>query len=304
MAKLKLITHNGSFHADDLFACATLMLLMKKRKQRYEIIRTRDKGLVEGGDIVFDVGGIYDPEQNRFDHHQRDGAGKRDNGIPHSSFGLVWKHFGAELCDGKVRAWQSIDQKVVTPIDAIDNGVDIVEPKYKGIFPYNLDQNFLIYAPTWKETDVNTDKIFEKQAERTAELLARHIKVECDDAEGEELILKCYERAEDKRIIELDHSFSRYLYQRVLSGLPEPIYLMYQSGYTDHWKVEAVTKSPETLKSRKLFPESWRGFMIGDKGFTEVTGVSDVLFCHRSGFILSVGSREGALTLAKKALNS
>jgi uncharacterized UPF0160 family protein len=33
-----------------------------------------------------------------------------------------------------------------------------------------------------------------------------------------------------------------------------------------------------------------------------VTGVSDAQFCHQSGFFLTVGSKRGAIELARKAL--
>ena len=67
----KLITHNGSFHTDDLFACAILSIVLEDSGQKFEIIRTRDEDIVKNGDYVFDVGGIYDVENNRFDHHQK-----------------------------------------------------------------------------------------------------------------------------------------------------------------------------------------------------------------------------------------
>ena len=91
MNKTKLVTHNNSFHADDVFATATLLLVLKKNIDEVEIIRTRDRSLFESGDYVYDTGGIYDEEKNRFDHHQEGMAGERENGIPYSSFGLVWK---------------------------------------------------------------------------------------------------------------------------------------------------------------------------------------------------------------------
>src|SRR3989339_2007075 len=120
----KLITHNGSFHSDDIFACAALCLMLEKDKKKFEIIRTRDEKIIKTGDYVFDVGGIYDEKTNRFDHHQKEGAGGRENGIPYSSFGLIWKHFGIDLCGKNIDVWSMIDFKIVTPIDAVDNGVD------------------------------------------------------------------------------------------------------------------------------------------------------------------------------------
>ena len=41
MKKIIIATHSGSFHADDLFAVATLSLLLGK--ENIEVIRTRDE---------------------------------------------------------------------------------------------------------------------------------------------------------------------------------------------------------------------------------------------------------------------
>src|SRR3989344_3712170 len=97
-SKIKtIITHNGSFHSDEVFGCAVLSILFPKAK----IIRTRDEKIIEKGDIVIDVGGIYNPKKMRFDHHQKGGAGIRKDSIPYASFGLIWKTFGLKLCKDK-----------------------------------------------------------------------------------------------------------------------------------------------------------------------------------------------------------
>ena len=130
----KLVTHSGSFHTDDIFACATLSLFLEKKSEQFEIIRTRDEGIITSADYVFDVGGIYDPEKNRFDHHQKGGAGKHDDGIEYSSFGLVWDKFGEALSDSK-ETKDIIERRLVEPIDAFDNGMNLVELKHK-VVPY------------------------------------------------------------------------------------------------------------------------------------------------------------------------
>lgn len=71
--KLKIITHSGKFHADEVFATAVLEILLGKDK--VEIIRSRDNSVIDSGDYVVDVGGVYDPKTNRFDHHQEERAG-------------------------------------------------------------------------------------------------------------------------------------------------------------------------------------------------------------------------------------
>ena len=67
--KVKIITHSGSFHADEVFAVATLKLMLGKDFE-IEVIRSRDKSDWDSGDYVVDVGGVYDPSRQRFDHHQ------------------------------------------------------------------------------------------------------------------------------------------------------------------------------------------------------------------------------------------
>ena len=296
-----LVTHNGTFHADDLFACATLTLWFKKNKQPFKIIRTRDKSIIEKADIVVDVGANYDPNKGRYDHHQKEGSGSRANGIPYASFGLVWKHFGMELCDNKTDIWNLIDDHIASPIDAVDNGVDVVSQKFSGIMPYSGERTFLIYSPTWQEDESVIDDIFSQQVEKVSHILEREIKVAKDDSLGKSIIFDAYEKSANKQLIILETDFPRYLYQSVLSMLPEPLYVVYPSSHSSTWKVEAISK-PNTLESRKLFPESWRGYMDNDPKLVEATGVSDAMFCHKSGFLITVGSKTGALALAEKAL--
>lgn len=117
---MKIVTHNGRFHTDDLLAVSTLLMKFPDS----ELVRSRDEKIIESADIVVDVGHIYDPEKLRFDHHQKNGAGEHHNGIPYASFGLVWKQFGEELC-GSSDAMKIMEESIVMPVDAIDNGVPI-----------------------------------------------------------------------------------------------------------------------------------------------------------------------------------
>lgn len=299
--KHTIITHNGTFHADDIFACATLSLYLKNN---VKIIRTRDEKIIESGDYVVDVGGVYDPSTNRFDHHQKGGAGERENGIPYAAFGLVWKNFGKELCGGDARVQNLIEKKIVCHIDCVDNGVDFFNLKFKDAFAYAGDQNFLIFTPTWDEENKDNDKIFLEQVAKAKEILLRQIVVAQSDIKGVSLIKEGYENSKDKRLVILSRNFPRYLYQKTLSVLDEPVYMIMPSDHHTHWKVEAVVKNPDTLESRKPFPESWRGRLNGDKELQKLSGVDDVIFCHKGGFLVTIKSKEGAIAIAKKALES
>lgn len=72
-----IITHNGTFHADEVVAIA--LLLQNNNIYNVDIIRTRDINEVNA-DFVVDVGGIYDGVKY-FDHHQIDGGTKSSAGM-------------------------------------------------------------------------------------------------------------------------------------------------------------------------------------------------------------------------------
>src|SRR3989338_11391159 len=105
-----IATHNGVFHSDDVFAVASLLALLEATPAVSTVIRTRDEDLIRKADFVVDVGGIYDAEKNRFDHHQEGGAGKRlsaragENTIPYAAFGLVWLKFGGQIAGSETVA--------------------------------------------------------------------------------------------------------------------------------------------------------------------------------------------------------
>ncbi|KAL0394624.1 UNVERIFIED_CONTAM: hypothetical protein Slati_4428600 [Sesamum latifolium] len=90
-------THHGSFHCDEALGC--FMIRLTKRFSDAHIVRTRDPKVLETLDAVLDVGGIYDPTKDRYDHHQKGFEEVFGHGFNTklSSAGLVYKHFGKEI---------------------------------------------------------------------------------------------------------------------------------------------------------------------------------------------------------------
>lgn len=163
---MKLITHSGIGHADDLFAYSVLSTIYPDN----ELIRTRDMNVIFSEDenkIVFDVGMKYDPTNDIYDHHQNEKQ-FRDDGIPYSSFGLIWGEFGkiylkaigiSSSVLGSV--WDYVDQELVREIDIGDNGVDTPITKfltYKSnysrmigyMFAEGTDEEFIVAAASTK----------------------------------------------------------------------------------------------------------------------------------------------------------
>lgn len=290
------VTHDGSFHVDDIFATAVLSIL---NNGNIKVFRSRDSKIISKADYVYDVGGIYNPDENKFDHHQK-GRPERENGIPYSSFGLVWRKYGEVICGSKDVA-SKIDSKIVIPVDARDNGVDFIKPIFKNVFPYAVDSIFLSEYPTWKECESNLYKIFIKQVKKATVLLRREIKIAKDDVEGEKILSKEYSKAEDKRLIILDINMPRYIYQNFFCRCNEPLYVVLPSKNKSNWKIEAVRVNEDVMESRKPFPMEWRGVLDKDE-LRKISGISDIEFCHNSGFLCETVSKEGAMRLAEKAL--
>ena len=292
----KIITHNGSFHADDIFSCAAVSLTLEKKWEDFEIVRTRDEEVIASGDYVFDVGGKYDETMNRFDHHQRGGAGKRENGIEYASFGLVWKKFGTELC-GSAEAAKMIDERLASPVDAFDNGIDLVELK-RGVYPYMIQFAFTAMEPTWREKDLNNDDMFKKSVEMAKMVLKREIKHAQDALEADKAVREIYEHAEDKRIIILDKDYPSDFLE---NDFPESFFVVYPRS-DGTWGAKTVRPEADSFRNRKDFPSAWAG--LRNEEAAEATGVPDAIFCHRARFMAVARSREGAIKLAELALES
>jgi len=188
-----IITHNGKFHADDVFAVATVNLIFS---EKLRLIRTRDESLISKGDIVIDVGGVYNSKRNRFDHHQPEGAGKRKNGIPYSSLGLVWKKFGSKVCGNK-KISDYLDKKFVQQIDAVDNGFDITRHKID-VPIYDISQLIDAWVPAWDEKK-DVDRTFREAVEVAKQVLLREIIKARSKFKAEKYVKAAYHRSKDKR---------------------------------------------------------------------------------------------------------
>lgn len=293
MKEIKIATHNKHFHPDDVFAVAALSALIK---EPFKVIRTRNPLIIKNADYVVDVGGEYDEEKNRFDHHQKSGAGERENGIPYASFGLVWKKYGGEISSSDEVA-KIIEKKIVESTDASDNGVGLIKPMFDGVYQYSYWDVIFSLNPTWKEADKNYDERFMKAVESAKEILLREIEIAKHFILGKRFVEKAYSDASDKRLIILDNEYS---WKEVVNKYREPLFVIEPHFEEGQWRIIAVRDDTHSFKNRKDLPESWGGKK--DHEFASETGVPDAVFCHRNLFIAATHSKEGAIKLAKMAI--
>ena len=289
--KPTILTHDSSFHSDDVFAVATMLLIFPEA----QVVRSRDNDKIAAADYVIDVGMRYDPAKNRFDHHQPEGVGTRPNGIPYASFGLVWKEFGEKIA-GSLEAAEMVDIKLAQPLDAHDNGTVLVENKFKDVRDYTINDFLYSFLLHPHETKEDLYKIFIDLTVMARGLIEREAAKANETLRAERTVKEVYEKSEDKRILILPEEIE---WRRVVSQLPEVMFVIYPRN-DSKWSIRAVEESQYV--SKLSLPESWGG-KSGEE-LQQVTGVKDAIFCHRARFMAAAKSQEGALALAEIALNS
>ncbi|MDP2651197.1 MAG: MYG1 family protein [bacterium] len=288
---MKIVTHSGTYHADDVFAVAALLLLYPDA----EVARSRDPEVINSADIVVDVGREHNPARRRFDHHQEGGAGVRPNGIPYASFGLVWKEFGEKLAGSK-EAWELIEERLAMPIDALDNGMEIAKPVVEHIRPYSISDFLYSFLSHDNATEMSLYETFMKVVKLTKELLAREIDRAKEVITGMEEVKKILDSTEDKGVIIFDKELP---WPRVLVPHPGVLFVVSPRKEGD-WGVRSVRVKLDGFEFKKLLPLEWAG-KVGQE-LENATGVPGATFCHRGRFLIVVKDKEGAIKLAYKAL--
>jgi uncharacterized UPF0160 family protein len=292
-AAKRLITHSEEFHTDDVFATALLLDIFPDA----EVIRSRDEAVIATGDIVYDVGKVFDSSKGRYDHHQVQ-AGTRENGIVYSAFGLLWREYGIQFCDGDEQLALAIEQKLVVPIDAVDNGQDLIVPKFEAVEPFTIDNVIANMNPQlWVNGAEEHDAQFMKAVELAGQILRRLRMAVKNELLSQAYLLDLYEKTADKRVLITDKMAA---VSGILDRCPELLYIV-SPRPSGTWGVLAVSTEAGSFTPRRPFPEAWRAEL--PEVLVQLTGVADVIFCHATGFYAATKSQEGAIALARKAVN-
>lgn len=302
--KIQLVTHDGPFHGDDVLAIAILSKIHKSHK----VIRTRDPSVIDMGDFVVDVGGVYNHDTRRYDHHMPNGP-RSHSGQPYSSAGLIWHHYAKqylaaigvpsvfvyrnETFDIRGIVSNIIRTKWIIPIDLNDNGVvtghtpvsDIVTamaPIYGDKKPESYDRQFM-------QTVSIVSAIFERACFHAVEKVVRQVqasKAKYRFFSNGRILVSPVEMTNFKSFSETDVHF--VIYPVTDFRDPEQQYYVIRPIFEN---IPSVYKTPIAKHLLGL-----------DADALEELGYSDILFVHHSGFMIRARTEKAAIAFCDHAL--
>ena len=297
VADAQVITHGGVFHADDVLATVILVKLFQQRNQNEEPLKICREFKVSAelpkDVIVYDIGG------GKFDHHQRGGNGTRENGVPYSSAGLIWKEFGKELLketSDPDYVWELIDRDIIQAVDAMDNGA-MPRPDYP-CQGFSISQAISGFNPTWDSKE-SFDETFMKAVAFMEQVFDNAVATAAAKAKAESLVNGALRNSKG-HVLVLD----RYMpWQEPLltsenEAAKDILFVVYpavRGGY--NW--QCVPDGLGSFGQRKPVPQEWKG--VPAEELQKLTGVEGFTFCHPAGFLGACKTQEEAIRVATLA---
>lgn len=301
-----IATHNGSFHMDDVWGVAVLRTVFPNNR----VIRTRDANEIATAHFAVDVGGEWDAQSGRFDHHQKGFTGKRDNGVVYASAGLVWAAFGEHVLapwserltpSERTQVVREIDEELVQHIDRADTGAAMGAPGLFGLSALMSQHNL-----TWDEERALTPSAREAWKMdcfiEAVEVAQRFIERIVTNKVSETCAAKHVRESKtifDGRVLVLSEPGLPW-YNVVIKELPEVLFVVYPDSSDDQFQIRTVPVESESFVARADLPAAWAGLRGAE--LAAACGVPDAVFCHNGRFIGGAYSQDGALRMAELAL--
>lgn len=301
-----LVTHDGKFHLDEVLATAVLLKIYPDA----EIIRTRNRDVIEGGDIVYDVGRVCDPGANRFDHHHAsfEETFSPRHRIKLSSSGLVYKYYGREFLrkygmddgeDGFQRVFEEVYDRYFLSADAIDNGYEV----FGEIAPRSLSHvvasfNFLDFSSGCADVQnrrfldavrlvaTDLDNFMNTVVNEWAPNY-RFLEEEIKKLEGDIL---CVERHCFVDIIpEIEQKYNK-----------DVKFVLNMAGASVN--ILAVPRRRNSFESKVPLKREWRG--LSGRALETASSIEGCNFVHTKGFVGSNKTVEGAMEMCMVSIDA
>ena len=284
---IRVVTHDGIFHADEVFAYA--LLCIAYGRDNVSIIRTRHSKVLELATQNKDtwaiaVGNSYDPSLLNFGHHMRDFAVTNSFGNKLSSFGLVVEELLRR--DFFIEVKESL-LKFSKKVDMLENGVkkaeDLIFLSVLNSYSDNEVINFyaaLEVAMTYLRSLINQWKE------------ERIINMRLNDSLGN--------MTEDGIIYNTDY----IPVDERANAVPEAKLVVYKSK-AGTFNIQSVNVGEtKDFSVRCPAPSKWLG--LRDDELIRASGGLPLTFCHVGGFltVTSTDDIEEALRVARIIINT
>lgn len=288
----RLITHGGTFHADEVLATVILskMLGDVTISRVLEVPENRNKDV-----IVYDIG------CGELDHHQKGGNGRRENDVPYSSVGLIWKKYGMQIIEekygGSRRVWEMVDRDLIQGVDAVDNGT-LPKPNYP---VNNMDFSSIIssFNPLW-DSDDDQDEAFLRAVSFADTVFENTVFASISMEKALKMVDDAIENATDGiLVLDIFIPWREVFFDSHKNKTDELLYVVFPSDRGGYY-LQCIPESPGSYELRKALPLEWRG--LRGKDFQEVCGIKTAIFCHPSGFIAGADTFEDTMKLAHIAI--
>jgi len=316
-----IATHSGTFQTDE--ALAVYLVKQLPQYQHSQLIRTRDPNIYDKATLTLDVGGVYNHNLLKYDHHQRDfNEYFQDKNVTKlSTSGLIYRHYGKIIILQKYPPlnnnelnyvyFQMYDQ-FMECIDAVDNGVEISNSlKYHD--HTGLSSRIKRLNPRWNESRNDSDERFELASTicgkefmdmlnnivinylPARDIVSKSMKNRFEiDSSGE---IACFN---DGGLPWIQHLY--YIERELnINNCDKNIKFLLYPDNNNLWRCQAVTIEGKQFSNRVNLPYSWRG--LRGEELKKVSGINGVEFCHGSGFIGGARNYGGVLEMAKRALS-
>lgn len=331
-----VLTHDGVFHADDAMACC-LLTCFTPEFEHAQVVRSRKEKDINAAEVVVDVGGVYDPSNYRYDHHQRGFSltFSDKHTIKLSASGLVYLHHGRDCLLQAVRSladrgelpkaikmesvaaqmdglFSSVYDSLFLTLDAIDNGVDLVDSSItKRYEPYKTDLAHRVSRlnpPWWNPwTPEEALKKFKMAIDLCKEeFLQEVLSTVMATVGSESVVMRSFATGvrEQGRILILEQSCSWKsalpLVEDKLGITGRTQFVVFPDLQSTGYRVQGVPLSKGSFGCRSLLAKGWRGLQGAQ--LAEQSGIPDAVFVHHSGFIGGSLSQESAVRMATLSL--
>ncbi|EPE08211.1 myg1 protein [Ophiostoma piceae UAMH 11346] len=220
----------------------------------------------------------------------------------------------------------------IEALDAHDNGIDAYDPAElaaanngAGIAKRFTDGSFTLgavvgrYNANWNDADqdqASEDARFEKASARIGEEFDRELNYLVNGwLPARSLVQAAFEARTEfdsaGRLLVFrsqscpwkDHLYTKEAETEAKTGTESKVVYVLYPDNEQRWRVQCVPAAKDSFTSRKPLPEAWRGHRDGELDkILEGTVEPGAVFVHAAGFIGGHRTFEGALAMAKKAL--